>query len=104
MASLKSREFRGYCDEMYKELSDMKSKLDGFVRVIEHMRGPEGDVLKPHISHFQDIARTIDWKLEILTKVCPFEWNGYANVEKTASVRVEEQPEKESIGAGYLGG
>lgn len=104
MASVKSREFRDYCDAMYKELSGMKAKLLGFVNDIEHMKGPEAEVLKPHISHFQDIARTIDWKLEILTRVCPFEWSGYANVERTASVRVEELPEKETIGAGSLGG
>ena len=104
MASVKSREFRNYCDAMYKELSGMKSRLEGFVREIEHMKGPEGEVLKPHISHFQDIARTIDWKLEILTRVCPFDWTGYAGVEKTVSVRVEELPEKEPVGAGYLGG
>jgi hypothetical protein len=36
--------------------------------------------------------------------VCPYEWSGYSNVEKTASVHVEELPEKETIGAGYLGG
>jgi len=104
MASVKSREFRNYCDDMYRELSGMKSRVEGFVHEIEHMKGPEGEVLKPHISHFQDIARTIDWKLEILTRVCPFEWSGYTNVERTASVFVEELPEKETIGAGYLGG
>ena len=104
MASLKSREFRDYCDAMYKELSGMKSRLEGFVREIEYMKGPEAEVLKPHISHFQDIARTIDWKLEILTRVCPFDWTGYAGVERTASVRVEELSEKETIGAGSLGG
>ena len=104
MASVKSREFRSYCDEMYKELSGMKSRLEGFVHEIEHMRGPEAEVLKPHISHFKDIVRTIDWKLEILTRVCPFDWTGYAGVEKTVSVRVEELPEKELVGAGYLGG
>ena len=104
MASLKDREFRNYCDEMYKELSGMKSKLLGFVNEIEHMKGPESEMLKSHIAHFQDLARTIDWKLEILTKVCPFDWTGYTDVERTASVRIEESPEKEAVGAGYLGG
>jgi len=89
---------------MYRELSGMRSKLLGFVNDIEHMKGPESDVLKPHIPHFQDIARTIDWKLEILTRVCPFDWTGYAGVEKTASVQVQELSEKEPIAAGYLGG
>jgi len=104
MATVTSREFSNYCDAMYKELSGMKSRLEGFVHEIERMKGPEGKVLNPHIAHFQDIVRTIDWKLEILTRVCPFDWTGYAGVERTASVRVEELPAKETIGAGYLGG
>jgi len=49
----------------------MKSRLLGFVNDIEHMKGPESEMLKPHIPHFHDIVKTIDWKLEIFTRVCP---------------------------------
>jgi len=104
MASVTNREFRNYCDAMYRELSGMKSRLLGFVNDIEHMEGPESEMLKPHIPHFHDIVKTIDWKLEIFTRVCPFDWTGYAGVERTASVRMQELPEKEPIAAGYLGG
>ena len=105
MASIKSRGIKNYCDSMYGELSDMKSRLLTFVRDIEDMRGSEKEMLKSHIPHFQDIVRTIDWKLEILSKVCPFDWAGYREeVEKTVSVRVDEWAQKESVGDGSLGG
>ena len=105
MASIRNREFRGYCDRMYEELSGMKDRLLGFVSEIEGMQGPGKDTLATHIPHFLDIARTIEWKLEILTRVCPYDWAGYSEVEKNASVRVDETLMKEDfIGAGSVGG
>lgn len=105
MANVKNIEFKDYCDTVYSELSNMKSRLLGFVRDIEHMEGPGREMLKSHISHFQDIIRTIDWKLEVLSRVCPFEWAGYSGVERTASVRVDEELSREQrVSAGYGGG
>jgi len=105
MASLKNAEFRNYCDTVYSELSNMKARLLGFVRDIEHMEGPEKELLKSHISHFQDIIRTIDWKMEILTRACPFEWVGYSGVERTASVLLDEELSREqNVSGGYGGG
>jgi hypothetical protein len=105
MASQKNIGFENYCSKVYNELSGMKSKLLGFMREIEDMKGSEKVLLKSHVSHLNDIVRTIDWKLEILTRVCPFDWAGYADVERIASVRIEEGfSEKDSIAGGYLGG
>jgi len=104
MASKKDIELRTYCDSMYSELSNMKSRLLGFVRHIEHMEGPGNEILRSHIAHFQDIIRTIDWKLEILTRVCPFDWVGYSGIEKTASVRVDEELYREQLVSGGYGG
>ncbi len=105
MATLKNIGFESYCNRVYNELSGMKSRLLGFVREIEDMKGPDRDMLESHISHLNDIVRMLDWKLEILTRVCPFDWAGYPDFERTASVRVEEGfSEKDPIAAGYLGG
>jgi len=105
MASVKNIELRNYCDTMYRELSGMKSRLLGLVKEIEGMKGHDKEALKSHISHFEDIARTIDWKLEILTKVCPFEWSGYGDVERTVSVRADEELSREQrVSGGYGGG
>jgi hypothetical protein len=105
MASAKSIGFSHYCDRMYSELIGMKAKLRGFVTEIENMKGPEKELLASHVAHFQDIIKTIDWKLEILTRVCPFEWTGDVGVEKTASVRVDEELSREQrVSGGYGGG
>jgi len=105
MATIKDIGFNSYCDRVYSELTGMKSRLLGFVKEIEEMKGSNKDLLAAHKSHLDDIVRTIDWKLEILTRVCPFDWSGYADVERIAAVRLEEGlSEKDPIAAGYLGG
>ena len=105
MATVKNIGFESYCDRMYIELSDMRLRLIGFVKEIGRMEGPEKEMVKSHVSHFMDLVKASDWKLEILTKVCPFEWGGYKDAERTASVRVDEEfTEKLSIGGGNFGG
>ncbi len=105
MASVKDIEFRNYCDTMYSELSGMKSRLLGFVKEIEGMKGPGKEMLKSHVGHFQDIINTIDWKLEILTRVCPFEWAGYSGVERTVSVPADGELSRQQLtGGGSIGG
>lgn len=106
MAPLKDIGVRNYCDLVYNQLSAMKSTMLGFITDIEQMTGPEKEMLKSHIPHFRDIVNTIDWKLEIFMKICPFDWAGYAtDVESVASVHLEEElPEKELISGGYIGG
>lgn len=104
MASMKNIEFGNYCDRVYNDLSGMKSRLLGYVKEVEEMKGPEREMLKPHVAHFHDIIRTIDWKLEILARVCPFEWTGFAGVEKTASVPADEALTQEQLVSGGYGG
>ncbi len=106
MANVRDEGVRNYCVAVFTELSAMKSKLLGFVREIEQMTGPAKEELKSHIPHFHDIVNAIDWKLEILMKVCPSDWTGYArDIESTASVPVQEElPEKEEVSGGYIGG
>lgn len=103
MASVKNIEFSNYCDSVYHELTGMKSKLLGFVDEIARMKGPERDMVNSHIAHFNDIVKTIDWKLEILTRSCPYEWSGYPGVERAGSVQVDEELSREPV-AGYPGG
>ncbi len=107
MATSKNIGFESYCNRMYNELSQMRTKLLGFVSEIEQMKGPDRAMLESHISHFQDMIRTIEWKLEVLTRVCPFEWAGYQGVERTASVRLDDelvQRYPKGVGAGDVGG
>ncbi len=106
MASVKNIEVSNYCDRVYEELSCAKEKLLGFMKEIETMTGPEKEMLTPHIKHFEDIVKTIDWKLEILLRVCPLDWAGYAGAVEKAPIFLEpgEELVKEFAAGGYLGG
>lgn len=105
MAKGKGIGFREYCDSVYCELTEMKARVLSLVSDVEQMEGPEKEQLRPHITHFQDIAKMIEWKLEILTKVCPFDWTGFeGDVESTVSVRLSEPAEKEVVAGGFIGG
>ncbi|HYQ48215.1 MAG TPA: hypothetical protein VEP69_04040, partial [Thermodesulfovibrionales bacterium] len=86
------------------ELSGMKTKLLGFIEEIEAMRGPEKELVMSHISHLRDVIETIDWKLDIITRVCPTEWADSLNVETRASVEMTESLKEESVASGYIGG
>ncbi|HAM51330.1 MAG TPA: hypothetical protein DCP92_11815 [Nitrospiraceae bacterium] len=106
MATLKDIGVRNYCESVFTRLTTMKAELLCYVREIEQMPEPDKEFLKSHIPHFRDIVNTIDWKLEILMKVCPFDWTGYTHdIEYTASVYVDDELiEKEPVLGGYIGG
>lgn len=106
MAKARDIEVSAYCDRVYDDLSCMKEKLLGLVKEIETMTGTEKEMLKPHIRHFEDIAGMIDWKMEILMKVCPLDYTRYGGeVERTPLfLSTEETPGKEFTAGGYIGG
>lgn len=103
MASAGNIEIRNYCDSVYDELTDMKDRLLDLVSCIEYMPEKEKEVLNSHIRHLKDIANTIDWKLEIITKVCPADWTKYSKGAEAVSVKAPEGTGEDFAG-GYVGG
>lgn len=95
-----------YCDAVYDELTDMKSRALGLVDCISQMQGEEKDLVKSHMTHIREIANLIDWKLEILTKVCPADWTKYSKgaEENSVSVKAPEEFDRELAAAGDMGG
>ncbi len=95
-----------YCDSLYSELSGMKSRLLDFAGQIEQMQGPEKEQLTSHIPHLQEIAKTIDWKLEILLKACPYDWREFdKEYESTTSVPAPDTTsEDDEVAGGFVGG
>ncbi len=105
MASAKNIGITNYCDAVFDELTDMKSRVLDLVGCIEHMQGRDKEIVKSHITHLRDIANLVDWKLEILTKVCPADWTKYSKgAENEVSVRVPEESDREFAAAGDMGG
>jgi hypothetical protein len=95
-----------YCDSLYSKLSDMKSRLLDFTGQIDQMKEPEKKALESHIPHLQEIANTIDWKLEVLLRACPYDWREFdKEYESSSSVPTPEtQGEDEGVGGGFVGG
>ena len=95
-----------YCDAVFGELTDMKARLLNLIQTIDNLQGPDKEMVNgakdhgthDHISHLRDIANTIDWKLEILTKVCPTGWMKNAAGAERASVKVPEKFEEVAFG------
>jgi hypothetical protein len=105
MTSARNISITNYCDSIFDELSDMKSRALDLVGCIEQMKGEEKEIVKSHITHLRDIANLIDWKLQILTKVCPSDWTKYSKgAENIVSVKVPEEFDREFAAAGDMGG
>jgi hypothetical protein len=105
MASARNIGITNYCDSVFDGLTDMKSRALDLVRYIEDMKGEEKEIVKSHITHLREIASFIDWKLEILTKVCPADWTKYSQgAEDLVSVKVPEKFDREYGAAGDMGG
>lgn len=106
MADAGNKQAKTYCENVFADLTLMKSKLNMRIRELDRMSGPAKNALEWQITHFRDIIDTIDWKLDILMKACPYEWTGYTyNIEYSASVPLQEKAvEEEPIPAGYTGG
>lgn len=103
MATTRNIDFKSICEEVYSELEDMKGRL---VEIMDHveMLGPDlKEKFRPVLRHLGEIINTIEWKMEIFTKVCPFDFSGYhKDVETISSVPLSERPEE--LSPGYVGG
>lgn len=90
----------GFCDEVYNTLSEMKRTVMDLQN-----RAPKEDEMAAQMSfsrHLCEIADEIDWKLQILSHSCPYEWTG--SVDYESSVQVDEADRNKEFSPGYLGG
>jgi hypothetical protein len=105
MATIKNTQITSYCDDLSKELSGMKTRIDVLRADVKKAFGPETEVFRAHEQHLVELANIIDWKLQILMKVCPFDWKGRdKDVESSVSVSQPEKVAGPEISGGYLGG
>jgi len=90
---------KGYLLEVYRELEDIKERIN-------RLRGREGTVFMTHERHLLEIADYIDWKLQILEKGTGFDWKaaGEKDVESIVSVRSPELGTGPDFSGGYVGG
>ncbi len=105
MATARDRARKEYCDEVLGELAYMIQNIKDLREQGALAYGRDSDVFRSHDRHLGDLEEYIDWKLQILTTACPFEWKGLGeSVESVVSVAQPESMTAADASGGYLGG
>jgi hypothetical protein len=95
---------KSFCDDVYTELSSMKTRMDDMRDNLELAYGVKNDLFVMFDRHLRELAEQIEWKLQILSHACPYDWTGSAEyAENTVSVGPVEKIATNFSG-GYLGG
>ncbi len=105
MASVMNvKESKGFCDEVYTQLADMREKIIK-LRDRSVAKSPGQDIEGGmFVRHLSELADQIDWKLQILSHSCPVDWKGAEDYEETAQVNTIEKSEDLEFSPGYVGG
>jgi hypothetical protein len=103
MVTKRDIDWRKSCETIYSELEGMKDRLIRLIDGIEKLSPDLKETLRPVIRHLDEIVNTIEWKMDIFTKVCPFDFSGYhKEAQGGSSVPVFETTEE--LSPGYVGG
>ncbi len=105
MATMKDMK-KDYCDEVFTELSAIKGRIMKMQDNLKNNYKLEGELAGKFERHLCELADQIDWKLQILSHACPYDWKGsdapeYA--DNTVSVGPADIQIPEFSG-GYVGG
>ena len=105
MGTAKDIKQNAYCDEVLGELAYMIQSVHDLREMLGKTYGTETRLFHEHDRHLVDLAEFLDWKLQILTASCPFEWKGLGpDVESIVSVGQTEMMPDRDFSGGYVGG
>ncbi len=97
---------KGFCDDIYTELGDIKGRIEALQGKLERTYPTEHELFMLYDRHLHELAEQIDWKLQILSHACSYDWKGSAGTEfdeNTVSVGTAESFDGDFSG-GYVGG
>lgn len=106
MASVLNRkESKEYCDDVFTQLTEVKEKIIRLRdRSVSGVPGMEIDGGK-FARQLTELADDIDWKLQILSHSCSYNWRGANDFE--GDVQVDEMgraADSDRFSGGYVGG
>ncbi len=105
MATVNDVKINTYCDALSNELAGMKMKIRELRETAMKAYGAGSELLLAHERHLGELEDFIEWKLQILMKVCPFDWKGAdKDVESVVSVGPAEKSPEIDFSGGYIGG
>jgi hypothetical protein len=101
---IKNTTVKSVCDDVYVELETMRMKILMMNDELAMTYGDDVEPLKMFKRHLSELADQIEWKLQILSHACPYDWKGSREtVENIVSVE-PETVEGPDFSGGYLGG
>ena len=105
MATVREINVKGFCDLAYIELSGMKKKILDMRDDLARTYGADTKVFGMYERHLRELADQIEWKLQILSHACPFDWKGSTEYnDNVVSVGPAEKAPEIDFSGGYLGG
>jgi len=105
MGTVKDIKKNAYCDEVLSEIAYMIQSVQDLRDMLGKAYDRDSEVFKVHDHHLAELADLMDWKLQILTTACPFDWKGLGpDVQSEVSVRQPEVSAVRDTSGGYLGG
>ncbi len=106
MATIKDMK-KSYCDDVYTELSGMKDRIMKMQESLAERYGEQKGFVEQYQRHLCELADQIDWKIQILSHACPYDWKGSSESEyeeNAVSVGPAEPMPGPDFAGGYLGG
>ncbi len=105
MGTVMDAKTKGYCDEVFTQLSGMQKKILEMKDNLARTYGTEkSGLFETFERHLSEIADHIEWKLQILSHACPYDWKGSVDAENIVSVGPAEKFPEIDFSGGYVGG
>jgi hypothetical protein len=85
----------------------MKDRIMKMQKDLVRMYPDQKEFVEKYERHLCELTDQIDWKLQILSHACPFDWKGSSESEyedNSVSVGPTEQTPGFDFAGGYLGG
>ncbi len=93
----------GICDQIYGELHDMHERLLR-LREADGNSDAERAVIERMGSHLDELIEAVDWKIQVLSHSCAYDWQGSAEFEDSVQVSESEKSLDKEFSPGYVGG
>jgi hypothetical protein len=98
---------KNICDETYFGLSHVKDKIVALRNHLIRDYAAEGKMLTVYERHLSELVDQIDWKLQIMSHSCSYDWKGSEEYDERGDNTVSVGPAEktgEEFSPGYLGG
>ena len=103
MATVKNIK-KDYCNEVFTKLSGMRDRLVRMRADAARTYAGEARLFGLFDRHLGELVDQIEWKLQILSHACPYDWKGSADYEENPVSVGQVEKTTTDFSGGYLGG